>query len=107
MDTATIVLEVFPAEVSGPDGARFRQARVLIRDDGYVYVFTADGHQPRLAHGFMSDGFDHETVSRLRPRTWAVTSNVGEEWTITTGGGCGCGNPLKRIGGQALLNLVP
>lgn len=107
MNTATIVLEVFPAEVEGPDGIRFRQARVLVRDDGYVYVFTADRTAPRLAHAFMGDGFDHETVSRLRPRQWTVTSNVGEEWTVTTGGGCGCGNPLKHLAGQTLLNLVP
>lgn len=86
-----------PAMVRIGDGARVQPCRVIVDDDGRAVVLgEANGRAEVLARARVE-------VERERGRAWSLTTADGEVWAVTSGGGCGCGSPLKRLDAGSVL----
>lgn len=99
--TPLVVYEAFPAVVRTPDGTELRDAKVAVTADADrrpadLYVWVARGGlavrevcSPVLVA-------ESRFPPRYAPRApWKVATGMGV-YSVTPGGGCGCGHPLRR-----------
>lgn len=98
----TLVLNAFPGIARGPDET-YDLCRAL-SDGETLWIFIAAGSEARLATSVTITNIE-QTHPEPGAR-WLVTDVDGFEWEIQAGGGCGCGNPLKRYSPQSLLGLI-
>lgn len=92
-----VVLDLFPADVALPDQT-LRGVRVVATHNR-LYVAGRNGQGHELIHETSV-----ETFTPRRGRVWDLTSSDGIEMQVRRGSGCGCGNPLRRIG---VSQIVP
>jgi hypothetical protein len=88
------ILNLFPAQLIGPDGHATTGVRVVLLPDEIIVYGEAEDARGRYAH----------TAARIPV---VLTTPVGDRWTArdANGGeyailvdrGCGCGSPLKNF----------
>jgi hypothetical protein len=96
------VLNEFPANAVLPDGTRAAQARVAAVD-GHLVVLVAERKQVVVRFRAELAG-DPEVPARSTASRRAETTVGAVSWTVR--GGCGCGNPLKRLGTETALRAA-
>ena len=85
---AYIRLDLFPAEVQGPN-APSTLTRVIVTDTEYhFFVDTPDGPTSGLS-GALYDLEGRNTTG------YTITSDDGSRYLVRRSGGCGCGSRLR------------
>lgn len=92
--------KVFPAQVRGPIGAVDGVAVVIVGDRLRVFGRGPNGRPRQVAAAVLDSPEPNPHLGRGR---FTVIDEDGAEWTVTAGGGCGCGNPLKQYSAEGLL----
>lgn len=91
-----LALNVFPGIAHSPE--RSYDPCRAISDGSTLWIFVAEGNEVVLAESFTVTNI--ESLDAMR---YNVTDEDGNVWLIESGGGCGCGSPLKRANWQSLL----
>lgn len=84
--------DLFPVRVRLGD-LKLAGARVAVDGEGRGIVLAGN-----RAEGIevIASGTVASAERTRRTRDWTITLASGEVWEVTEGGGCGCGNPLRR-----------
>lgn len=91
-----IVHDFFPASVKA-NGQRLATARVAVDGAGRAVVLVATGRGAVVSTHASGQTVSVERASDRSSRTWLLTLTDGTVWECRVGGGCGCGNPLRRF----------
>lgn len=100
-----IQFDFFPAQVV-VGGERLAQARVSI--DGEMRgVVLAGGRRNEPIYTVASARIASvERDPDRGRRSWLITTVDGDVWRAEVGGGCGCGNPLKRFDSEPAIQAA-
>lgn len=98
-----MAIEAFPLTVTVGDEV-FRKARLYVTDDGHAYLFASRGAQVEIVAEGQTAGDTY--VGASRRQAGSLTLSDDTVWTLAEGGGCGCGDPLKRRRGADLLRML-
>jgi hypothetical protein len=88
--------DLFPADVTLPDGQKLNGVRVILTDQGMAMVYDTLGQQVTQAFASAVHGAP-SLKSPYAPRYDSESSipTVNGVLTVTRGAGCGCGSVLK------------
>lgn len=98
-----IQFDFFPATVHVAD-VKLPLARVSIDGEMRGVVLIDKGRSGGV------ETFAHAQIESVERdpdrgrRSWIITTTEGERWLCRLGGGCGCGNPLKRFDSEPAIH---
>lgn len=94
VEASPVVLrDVFPAEVTAPDGTLHRKVRaVLSRERLYVFAEVDGAPAAVVSEPWVEEGSTVGAAWSRRPFTVATEEG---RWIVNHGYGCGCSSPLR------------
>lgn len=98
-----VIADVFPADLTGPDGRVFTKVRATLTDTGLLWIITEPGELVATYEGVtINDRRIRDEASGRRAMLLA-SAPVGVTFVVANGQGCGCtGGPSR----DAVLGLL-
>lgn len=99
------MFDFFPAAVKA-NGERYAQARLAIDGEMRGVVLVAGTRSEGIQTVAQAQIVSVERDPDRGRRSWLITTTDGDVWQCQTGGGCGCGNPLRRYDAEPAIQAA-